>query len=221
MKKIIYPACVIISLFISGCGKDKIAIPASNPSQSTSNVQQSSLPHFNESNTALVAWDELPENLRKAPVMNHSENASKLNAFYKYTLGPWGGTGGTTIMMYPYAGTDRIYAIGFRSGNLVDAVTIWYARQDGTVYAEQAGGSGGSFYVQYFNADEYIFAIYGQSGTLIDHLGFYTNYKMFDYGGPGGTFFLARSASNDQIQGLMVNAGLYIDRVNAFCFSRL
>ena len=191
------------------------SLDSKNPA-STLNV-----PEFNEKNSTAVAWDELPDKLKKAEVIStETPTMNKIYAFYKYFIGTWGGPGGGNYYIYPAASTDKIYAIAFRSGIYVDALTVWYIRSNGTLYYYGAGGTGGSYYVQFLSSSEYIYAIGGRSGLYIDRLTIYTNYKSFSYGGNGGGPFFQSVPYTDQILGFYGGSGWYIDRIGAYVYSK-
>ena len=224
MKNISFYCIFLSAAFISGCQKEPVARVTQPGEPAPAILMSGQLPHFDETNSTLTTWDQLPQKMRSAEKMNPAakpdEGTSRSYSYYKYYIGPWGGGGGNAYSIYPYGSGDRIYAIAFKTGNTVDAVSFWYARPDGSLYLEQAGGTGGSYYIQYLAADEYITAIHGRSGIYLDHLGFITNRKVFDYGGTGGTFFLAGCASSDQILGIFGGAGIYLDRAGAYAYSR-
>lgn len=215
MKKLNVLLFVVLTCVIFSCKKKvEDVTPADNSKQSTET------PHYDESNSSKVAWEDLPAELKNAKPIDTSSNARLEYAYYSYQLGPWGGGGGGGYSIYPPNGS-RIYAIAVRSGSLVDAITIWYVTPQGTIYyGGSAGGGGGGYYVQYFSADEYIYAINGRSGKYVDRLSFFTNRKSFTYGGNGGSPFYASVGAGYQILGFFGGAGGYVDRIGFWVYTR-
>ena len=219
MKKLSVIIAVIASVTLFSCGKDNLqpANPQSEPTVSA-DVKQDN--EFNESNSTLLTWNELPGNLKNAEMFVAEKTTfNKTTASYLTSVGPWGGSGGGYYSIYPKASTDKIYAIGVRSGSLVDGLLVWYIRTNGTLYSYSVGGTGGAFYFQPFSATERITAIGGRSGKYLDRLTIYTNQKSFSYGGNGGSAFYAGTASGTQILGFYGGAGKYVDRIGAYIYS--
>lgn len=216
MKKLNLIALSVLTVFMCSCKKNNDIQPASEKMMPA--VETNS---FNEHNSTAVTWDQLPENLRKAEIINASNssgNLSKTAASYLTSVGPWGGGGGAPYAIYPQASTDKIYAMGFRSGTFIDGLTVWYIRTNGSIYASVVGGTGGTFYIRPFTATERITAIAGRSGTYLDRLTIYTTAQSFSYGGNGGTAFYA-GTNNSQILGFYGGAGTYVDRIGAYVYS--
>jgi len=214
MKKITLLLVFAISIVLFGCRKDEKVYPSLDSQTSSAALN---VPAYNEKNSVAVTWDKLPDNLKNATKLS---SEVQVEATYKYFIGTWGGPGGSAFYMYPTASTDKIYAIAFRSGSLVDQLIVWYIRSNGTLYYYSAGGAGGTYYVQFLNSAEYIYAIGGRSGRFLDRLTIYTNYKSFSYGGNGGTPFFQSVPSQDQILGFYGGAGQYVDRIGAYVYSR-
>jgi hypothetical protein len=217
MKKLSLIAMTALTVIMCSCNKNNDIQPASEK-MTTPAAQVNS---FNEKNSTALSWNQLPENLRNAEIISSDITTSALNkttASYITSVGPWGGGGGTSYAVYPTASTDKIYAMGFRSGSFIDGLSVWYIRTNGTIYAYVVGGTGGTFYLQPFSATERITAIAGRSGTYLDRLTIYTNAKSFSYGGNGGTAFYA-GTNNSQILGFYGGAATYVDRIGAYVYS--
>ncbi|HET6228367.1 MAG TPA: jacalin-like lectin [Bacteroidia bacterium] len=220
MKKLNLIAAVTVSIFLFSCKKETIQ-PMNNQVSTTTTVDENQDGMFTEKNSAKYTWDQLPEKLKSAEVY-HAETtpgtANKTAASYLTQVGPWGGGGGDSYSIYPKASTDKIYAIGVRSKNYVEGLSIWYIRTNGSIYSYVVGGTGGDFYLQPFAATERITAIAGKSATYLDRLTIYTNKKVFSYGGNGGTAFYA-GANQSQVLGFYGGAKTYIDRIGAYLYS--
>jgi hypothetical protein len=215
MKKLNSIAMIALTVFICACNKKDDIQPMSQQPASPAVGTNS----FTEKNSKTITWDQLPENLKNAEMLSStSGEASKIAASYLTSVGPWGGGGGGSYSIYPTASTDKIYAIAISSGTLVDALSVWYVRTNGTIYAKMVGGTGGAFYFQPFASTEHILAIGGRSGVYLDRLSIYTNYKSFSYGGNGGGAFYA-GAGASQILGFYGGSGSYIDRIGAYVYS--
>lgn len=216
MKKLSFLAMITLTVFIlSSCEKEAV-----QPMQPKADAVAQP-PVFTEKNTAAVRWDQLPEELKNAEVYDGTQTPNavgKVQASYITSVGPWGGGGGHSFALYPTNPADKIYAIGIRSGNLIDGITIWYKRNDGNIYACTAGGTGGTFYLRPFTATERITAIAGRSGTYLDHLTLYTTVQTISYGGNGGNAFFA-GAGTAQILGFYGGEGTYVDRIGAYIYS--
>lgn len=216
MKKISLIAMTTLTVFMCSCNKNNDIQPASEPMKTAAQTNS-----FNEQNSKALSWNQLPDNLKNAEMISSSTTSdvlSKTTASYITSVGPWGGGGGSSYAIYPAASTDKIYAIGIRSGSFIDGLTVWYIRTNGTIYASSVGGTGGTFYVQLFAAAERVTAIAGRSGTYLDRLTIYTNYKSFSYGGNGGAAFYA-GAGNAQILGFYGGAGSFVDRIGAYIYT--
>jgi hypothetical protein len=216
MKKLNLIALSALTVFICSCNKNNDMQPASEKVMPVAQTNS-----FNEKNSTTLTWNQLPENLRNAEIIsagNSSGMVSKTAASYITSVGPWGGGGGSTYAIYPTASTDKVYAMGFRSGTFVDGLSVWYIRTNGTIYAYVVGGTGGTFYLQPFSPTERITAIAGRSGTYLDRLTIYTTAKSFSYGGNGGSAFYA-GTTNSQILGFYGGAANYVDRIGAYVYS--
>jgi hypothetical protein len=241
MKKYNFLALLLISIFIFSCSKEnEISLPENagksaeqqNPSQNLAEAKLT-VPEFNEKNSKKVPWDQLPSELRNATQLDNSKEPTKELAqkgqaqaqtavvSYKYQVGPWGGVGGGAYYIWPTRSGSRIYAIAVRSGSLVDAITVWYLDSYGQLYRYGAGGTGGSYRISYFSADEYIYAAGGRRGQYLDHLYIWTNKKTLSYGGYGGTYFqYVTPSSYYQILGFFGGSGTLIDRIGFYVYSR-
>jgi hypothetical protein len=218
MKKFNLFAIIVLTVSLFACRKEeKISTPSS---QAIPMMQANS---YNENNTNSISWDQLPEELRNAEVYDASKKISsnKTDASYISQMGTWGGGGGDLFSIYPKSGTDKIYAIGIRSGSYVDGLSVWYKRTNGSIYSYVVGGTGGSFYLQPFLEGERITGIAGRSATYLDRLTIYTNQKTFSYGGNGGNTFYAgvSNSSSYQILGFYGGAANLVDRIGAYVYT--
>lgn len=216
MKKLSFLAMITVAVFIlPSCEKEAI-----QPMQPKADVvaQTNS---FNEKNSTAISWNQLPENLKNAEIYESLVSpgtTSKVQASYITSVGPWGGSGGKAFAIYPTTSTDKIYAIGVRSGTYIDGLSIWYQRTNGSLYAYVVGGTGGTFYLRAFQPNERITAIAGRSGNILDRLTIYTNLQSFSYGGNGGSAFYA-GAGAAQILGFYGGSGTLVDRIGAYIYS--
>lgn len=219
MKKLNLIAAVAVSMVLFSCKKEMIQ-PMNEQATSTNSIQQDV--QFTEVNTAKFTWDQLPEKLKNAEIINAETNANEANrtsASYLTSIGPWGGGGGNYFSIYPASSSDKIYAIGVRSKSYVDGMSIWYIRPNGTIYSYVVGGTGGEFYLQPFSPTEKITAIGGRSATYLDRITIYTTAKTFSYGGNGGGSFYSGTAASTQILGFFGGAKTYVDRIGAYRYS--
>jgi hypothetical protein len=216
MKKLSLFAMITLTVFIlSSCEKEAV-----QPMQPKA-TESAQIKSFNEKNSIMLTWNQLPENLKNAEMYESNVDAGTANrvtASYLTSIGPWGGGGGKSYAIYPLSSTDKIYAMAIRSGSFVDGLSVWYIRTNGSIYAYTVGGTGGTFYLQPFTANERITAIAGRSGTYLDRLTIYTNVKNFSYGGNGGSAFYA-GASGNQVLGFYGGAATYVDRIGAYIYS--
>ena len=231
MKKFRLAAFVFVTCFIFSCEEN-----AEEAAQPTAVV-----PHYDESNSEKISWDDLPDNLKNAiPIEKRSESAEsnrrgttpapirppRSRVRYAYSRGVWGGNGGSRFYLEPRlnGANSRIYAIGIQSGDLIDGIMTWYEDSNGTVYfAGEAGSRGGSFYLQTFNRGEYIRGIRGRSGQFLDQLTIETNSRSFSYGGRGGNPFEYRLPWNDQRHQIFAfwgRAGSFIDHLGIDIYTR-
>lgn len=181
------------------------------------------LPHFDESNSEMIQWEQLPDDLTQAiPLENEAsenENARTNFSEFSFHYGPFGGTGGKGFAIIPPSGS-RIYAIGVRAGAKIDKLLIWYKRSNGSVYlGGSPGGNGGNYYVHLFASDEHLKAINGMSSNVINQLGFVTNKKSFTYGAHVGEGFYASVPPNYQLLGFWGKAGALLDQLGFYVFT--
>lgn len=198
---------ILISiLLIISCNKDEIE------------VTKEDTPQYNESNSATLTWEEMPEELKNAPQLDTSLLKS---SSYAYSVGPWGGTGGSSFSYAPPA-NSKIYAMAIRAGSRIDRIVVWYKLSDNTIYVGlDRGGDGGNYYLQYFADKEYIRSISGRSGSRLDKIAIVTDQKSFTYGGSGGTpFSVGTLPSNYQILGFYGRSGSEIDQIGFFVYTR-
>jgi hypothetical protein len=204
--------------------------------QTKAHPKDMKVPHFDGSNSAKLTWEQLPDALKNAAVLKTEEKQAvaathttaspdgAVNTIgyqrFSYAAGPYGGTGGGPFYIFPQLNC-RLYAIGIRNGTLIDAITVWYLNDDGTIYTSgKSGGNGGSYYVQYLAADEYISQVTGHSGQSLDQLTIYTNHKSFAYGGTGGGYFSVAASPGYQIFGFFGRSGTNIDQLGFYIYSR-
>lgn len=218
MKKLQLVLIVSLSVFIFSCNKKDVAPQQQN---------ESKVPHFDETNSSKVSWDQLPSELKNAmeikPETNKPQSSGIMSSafsYYSHMVGPWGGSGGYPFSIYPPDGS-RIYAIAISSGGLIDRIVIWYQTANGTIYVGgDRGGSGGIYHVQYFSSDEYIVSVSGRSGGLLDRLTIHTNRKSFSYGGNGGTPFYVSVPYGYQVLGFWGRSGGVIDQIGFYVYTR-
>lgn len=222
MKQFSIFLMAFVALVASSCSK--------NYKETTVNTQAEKhdslhLPSFDESNSRLTGWDNLPAEMKNAEMFKTADMGQSANlktaGYYSNTIGPWGGSGGSAFSIVP-SSDYRIYAIGIRSGGYVDRLIIWYQNVHTNVIlaSREVGGTGGSLYIQYFSSSEYIYALGGRSGGYVDRLTFYTNYKSFSYGGNGGSPFYVSVGSGFQILGFWGKSGGYLDQIGFYVYTR-
>ncbi len=102
-----------------------------------------------------------------------------------------GGLGGWSFDDDGSGVVGRIQSIRIRSGQFVNSIQAVYIDQNGGVIQGPERGAGGGFEQTIsFEPDEFILAVGGRAGELIDQLSFVTNKKIYGpYGGNGGNPF--------------------------------
>lgn len=213
----------VAAAFMFSCeSEDEVMQPINEGSQ----PGEADLPHFDQSNSTAIPWDELPAELKEATPVEVEESFSPENARtsavgFSHSIGVWGGTGGGGFQILPLNPDDQFYAIGIRAGRYVDQIKVWYQRSNGTIYYQgSAGGNGGNYYIQFFAPDEYITTIFGRSGRFLDRIGFVTTKKAFNYGGNGGEYFYSSVSSKHKINGIFGRSGNLIDQIGCYVFFR-
>lgn len=208
MKKSFFILVAAVLLF--GCQKKEIVGPA--------------LPHYDETNTEALTWDQLPDELKNAKPLPKDLSDPKLSS-YSYSVGPWGGSGGYYFSCLP-ANNNQIYAMAIQAGSRIDRMVVWYKINNTVYVGMDEGGTGGTYYLQYFTDDEYINRVSGRYGTAynritIHQLSFTTNYKTFTYGGNTGTAFSISTLPSDyQILGFYGRSGDEIDQIGFYVYTR-
>lgn len=139
-----------------------------------------------------------------------------------FAAGTFGGGGGGAFNEVINECAATIRRIRIRHGGVIDGIQITYRLSNGQDYtAGHHGGRGGGESVIDVNVNggEKIIGVFGQSGSLVDRLGFITNHgRIFGpYGGCGGGHFRVNSC---HIRGVYGRSGGRIDSIGFFC-SRL
>lgn len=210
MKKKQYLAVYAMLVLTFSCQKDEVS-----ETVSIDNVEVvQGLPHYDDSNTELVNWNNFPEELKNA---KQNENNLEESKDYSYQVGPFGGGGGSAFSFNPPT-TDKIHAIAIKSGSKVDKIIVYYRKPNGTVYKGiDQGGNGGDYYIHFFQGSEYIKGISGRSGRLLDRISVITNKKSFTHGGNGGSEFnVPIPPTGFQILGFYGRSGRLIDRIGFY-----
>ncbi len=157
--------------------------------------------------------------------------------------GPSGGGGGDHYLdilpdNYIDRGLYRISEIVVRSGDKIDAVTVTFEGY-GNPQTKRVGGGGGddnpSITLQ---QGEYIIAVYGRSGDVVDAIAFQTNFANYPlrgghgeivyYGGNGGRPFvytistsqLSADLPNEEIIGFFSHYGDKVDSIGVYARQR-
>jgi hypothetical protein len=220
MKKLnVLLTCLSIAFFTFSCNdalEDYQPKPTEDPTQANQ-----SIPHYDEKNSALVTWDQLPEELKNAIPITQDSSTSLSNArvqgsSYAFKYGPFGGNGGSPFSIFPPDGS-RIYAMAIRSSGVIHGIVIWY-QKGATIYRVGVGGTGGRYYQQFFTPTERIVRVSGRSGWVVDRLSVRTNFKTFTYGGTGGNAFVAEVPPGYQILGFWGRAGIYLDQIGFYAY---
>ncbi len=198
-----------------------------NPTPTTAGVDNAV--EYDESNTPKMTWEQLPAELRNAIPIETTEsspNGREAVAIFTYKFGPFGGRGGYPFNISP-PNYSRLLAVAIRSGSLIDRIQFWYRRSDGTIYTAGAGGSGGLYYLKYFETGEYIYKVTGLSnGTYVNRLRFYTRktgsastFRILTYGGPDGNPFYAEVPPGYQLFGFWGKAGSLVDNIGFYGYT--
>ncbi len=206
MKKLSFLTALALFSFMISCQKEEL-------NESIEKVEV--LPVYDDTNSEKLDWDSFPQELKDAPPLeNNTKNNSKA---YSYSIGPFGGGGGSAFSVNPPTGT-KIHAVAMRTGSRVDKLIIYYRAPNGNIYKGlDRGGNGGSYYIHFFSADEHIRRISGRSGSRLDKLTIYTNKKTFTHGGNGGAYFNAAiPPSGFEILGFFGRSGSNIDRIGFY-----
>ena len=128
----------------------------------------------------------------------------------------YGGSGGNAFSAQDVPSGARIAEIRVFSSDRIDSVQMIYDLPDGTALdGQRYGGSGGRLRVFRLDSDEYITAISGRYGTVIQSLQIQTNKKTSPlYGGSGGSrSFQIDVPSGSQAVGFTGRAGQYLDAI--------
>ncbi len=235
MKKFNVMAILLIVFSIFSCEEDpKDEIKPQQNQQEEYKPANAIGPHYDETNSTKVSWDQLPAKLKNAIPLENTQDKSIPNGRVKYSsysflYGPFGGRGGRSFEMLPPDGS-QIYAIGINGDGWINRMIVWYIEEDGTIYSNSVGGSG-DYYIHYFNRNdpfhheydpddpEYIYYVSGRCGTYLDRLSIYTNVKSFTYGGRGGRPFYAQVPDGFQILGLWGTANVYVNRIGFYVYT--
>lgn len=106
-----------------------------------------------------------------------------------------GGDSGRKFMLPETRGevlsVDKVKKISIKHGRRIEKIRMAWVDKNGVFNTKSTGGDGGTWSHIYLAEDEYIIAVSGRSGTLIDQLTFYTSKRRIlgPYGGNGGAPF--------------------------------
>lgn len=216
-SKIILPMAMVIAFGFFSCQKEKNEESGLKKQEEVTGKQN--LPHYDETNSKIYTWETLPEELRNAKPFSELEaklSTKRAITGYDFAVGPWGGSGGGYYECIPPTQQTKVYSMAIRSGARVDKISIWYKHQGEIYIACEAGGSGGGFHLQFFDEDEYIKEIIGNSGARLDRIGIKTNKKYFAYGGWGGSPFRFSVPQGYHINGFFGRSGAEVDALGVY-----
>lgn len=210
MKKFKLLATIMLFVLATSCQKDDVL----NDTSIDILEAAKKLPHYNDSNSELIAWENFPDELKNAEQIGGNQTQNKA---YSYADGPYGGGGGSAFNFNPST-TDRIHSIAMNTGRVVDKIIVYYIKPDGSIYTGlNQGGNGGSYYIQFFQTNEYIKNVSGKSGSKLDRLTIITNKKSFTYGGNGGSSFnISIPPSGFHVLGFFGRSGSKIDNIGFY-----
>lgn len=134
-------------------------------------------------------------------------------------MGPYGGGGGGAFVELVDNCNAVVRKIYIRSGSLIDAIQFTYRYSDGNEYVQgYRGGNTGGAHTITIDVDrgEKIVGVFGRTGSLVDQLGFVTNWGRIHgpYGGCGGAPFTVSSCN---IRGIHGRSGGKLDSIGFFC----
>ena len=137
------------------------------------------------------------------------------------SVGPYGGGGGGAFVEIPDHCNAVVSQIFIRSATLVDAIQLTYQYSNGLQYTSgYHGGTGGTAHRITINVSqgERVVGVFGRTGSLVDRLGFVTNWgRVFGpYGGCGGVPFKVESCT---IKGIHGRSARLLDSIGFFCGS--
>ncbi len=137
------------------------------------------------------------------------------------SAGPYGGGGGGAFNELPDNCNAVVSQILIRSGEVVDAFQFSYMYSNGNGkghtggYRGGTGGGSSSFHVDVAGGERVV-GVIGQSGELVDSLGFITNWgRIFGpHGGNGGGRF---QVSSCLVRGNFGRSGSSMDAIGFYC----
>ena len=127
----------------------------------------------------------------------------------------FGGGGGGSF--FDYRESADVAAIVIRSGSLIDSIKLVYRNPDGSInVGDQHGGNGGGQTIHNLAVGEFVFAIHGRTGGVVDSLSFTTNHGrvLGPHGGNGGGSF---SVGNCRLRGIYGRSGSLLDAIGFVC----
>lgn len=109
---------------------------------------------------------------------------------------------------------DRIKRISIKHGRRIEKIQIEWVDKNGRTHRQSTGENGGTWSHIDLGEDEYIIAVNGQSGSLVDQLTFVTNKRRVfgPYGGSGGNKFTIRLPRAAKVIGFRGRSDQAIDR---------
>ncbi len=138
-----------------------------------------------------------------------------------YVLGPSGGSSGEPFLDATPDYT-RIAEVRVWSGDHVDAIQLVYRERRGFVEGRKYGGRGGRLYVFELRRGEYITAISGYYGRLVNGLRFHTNQDRTStlFGTGGGAEFHYEAPRGTEIAGFHGRSGGALDAIGVLLRER-
>lgn len=152
-------------------------------------------------------------------IMNGCYYDDSIPSYHKE--GPTGGFGGSEFAMVPvgHRYEARLSEVRIRSGALIDAILLVYLHKDGHKTTRGwIGGSGGEESYFSLDPDEYIIAVFGTRGDLVNSLQIKTNKKTSDVFGKddGYRSYSYVAPINTEIAGFFGRSGKYIDALGVY-----
>jgi hypothetical protein len=168
-----------------------------------------------------VAWDQLPAELKNAPVMS-AEATAAAGCPESGNIGYWGGTGGSWFARKPSTCSYRLYAVSVTATIYVTSITLWYRRGNERPVSWTTGKPAGKRQTLNFGTGEYLKTVGGAYGQFLDRLSLTTNTgKSINIGGGGGSSFGPITApSGYDFRGFFGYSGNWIDGIGFYVYRR-